>query len=853
MRRALPVAGALAALALAVAPARAQAPRLRALLVGVSEYPLLERALGPERYRRLVRLEGPRHDVALLRDVLVARLGASPGDVETLAAEPDDPVRSPTRRNLLRALTRLARAAAAGDTVLVALSGHGTQEKDASGDEADGLDEVFLAADARTADRGDGRLEGGVSDDELGAALGEVARTGARVVLVADCCHAGTLARGGDGSLRGRGLDPALLAAPGASGADGERAGPASDAGDAPPAGVTALYAARAGEKAGEMRLPLGASDAVPRGLLTWALAQELSRSRGRAPWREVAARVAATLASLGVHGAHPFADGDVGASFLPAAAAATDVAAWRRDDGVVLDAGALEGFVVGAVVALAPARAGDPTSPRRATVVAADALRARARLDEAASAPRVPAPEDGPAWRATLVASPAPPPTLTVARVQRDGTPGRAPGLPRADDGALRSVQAARPGDADWLLVEDGERAWLRPARLASQDVTPLPVDAASLDATLAQVARVERLVRLAASGLVPAPAGLAVEAMHDPRPAGAAAPRPLEDGARVRPGDALRFVARNGGATPLDVWAFVLDGAAGVTCVFPGPARSPRVAPGEAAVLVEADVTDDTTGEEHLLVVASPAREGALPSDLRWLEAPPLRRSEAERARGAAAGTLGTLLASAAFGDDPPPPLARGAGAPDLGGLALRTWTTSWEPIVAPSPPSDGAEVDVGPGRGADGSADPFVPRGRCRLARSAASRGGYDVLVAQDGDGPLRETCTFVAADDVVPAGGATEEAVRRLAAPGAFPAAVAVRATGRRVVAVRYARTRPGDLDVERDADGETRTRDGDAWTWSLPDARVRLATLDPARWSETQRARLLAALRGLLVP
>ena len=101
---------ALALLALAIlAPQPAWAAK-RALLVGVGDY------TDP----RVSDLQGPPHDVAVLRDALVRHGGFADADITVLLDG------EATRNGILEAIDRLGHASQGGDFVLIYLSGHGT-------------------------------------------------------------------------------------------------------------------------------------------------------------------------------------------------------------------------------------------------------------------------------------------------------------------------------------------------------------------------------------------------------------------------------------------------------------------------------------------------------------------------------------------------------------------------------------------------------------------------------------------------------------------------------------------------------------------------------------------------------
>ncbi|MCA9258594.1 MAG: caspase family protein [Planctomycetales bacterium] len=89
-----------------------------------------------------------------------------------------------TRKNLLESIARLARATQSGEAAVITFSGHGTWEPDGPPfDELDGKDEAWCARD------------GNLIDDDLRVAL-DAFPADARLVIVSDTCHAGTVTRG---------------------------------------------------------------------------------------------------------------------------------------------------------------------------------------------------------------------------------------------------------------------------------------------------------------------------------------------------------------------------------------------------------------------------------------------------------------------------------------------------------------------------------------------------------------------------------------------------------------------------------------------------------------------------------
>lgn len=87
-----------------------------------------------------------------------------------------------TRDRLLSALQTFASQCNSADCVgVVYMAGHGTQIADRSGDESDGRDEAWQTSDRRV-----------ISDDELTKVFKAV-HPMARLVVVSDTCHSGTM------------------------------------------------------------------------------------------------------------------------------------------------------------------------------------------------------------------------------------------------------------------------------------------------------------------------------------------------------------------------------------------------------------------------------------------------------------------------------------------------------------------------------------------------------------------------------------------------------------------------------------------------------------------------------------
>ncbi|KAJ3162391.1 Ca(2+)-dependent cysteine protease [Geranomyces michiganensis] len=106
-------------------------------------------------------------------------------EILILTDDLQDPSRKPTRANMLNAFAWLVNGAAPGDAFFMHYSGHGSQEKDTTGLEKDGLSETIVPVDYQTA--------GQITDDELFNALVRPLPKDSRLTIITDCCHSGSV------------------------------------------------------------------------------------------------------------------------------------------------------------------------------------------------------------------------------------------------------------------------------------------------------------------------------------------------------------------------------------------------------------------------------------------------------------------------------------------------------------------------------------------------------------------------------------------------------------------------------------------------------------------------------------
>ena len=148
-----------------------RSPARRALLIGI------------DRYRHVSPLKGPVNDAAAMGAFLSGHLGYRSSDINTLVNA------EATRDNILAAIESwLVAGTAPGDEAFLFFSGHGFQQPDANGDEADRRDETLVPVDTWV----DGKRNaiGMIADDEIDALLDRM--PGRRIHVVLDACHSGT-------------------------------------------------------------------------------------------------------------------------------------------------------------------------------------------------------------------------------------------------------------------------------------------------------------------------------------------------------------------------------------------------------------------------------------------------------------------------------------------------------------------------------------------------------------------------------------------------------------------------------------------------------------------------------------
>ena len=271
---------------------------LLALLVGCTRY---------ENFAESWQLTGPANDVVMVKKMLEDKFKFDPKNIVCLTENEGKPALRPTRANIEREFKLLAAKARAGDQVFVLLSGHGSRQPEFPElktwpfePEPDGMDEVYMPADAKAPDPMSEHplIINGIIDDEIGIWLKAITDKEAYVSAVFDCCHSGTMDRGGEVAreIPARVLIPeaALEAAAqrAAKNAKTLKEGKEKRPGWLPNRSdyLVTVAACRADEITFEARLP-------PRigkhhGLLSYTMCRVLNEATAPLSWKEVVHRI---------------------------------------------------------------------------------------------------------------------------------------------------------------------------------------------------------------------------------------------------------------------------------------------------------------------------------------------------------------------------------------------------------------------------------------------------------------------------------------------------------------------------------------------------------------------------------
>jgi Caspase domain len=660
--------------------AKGSAGRKLALLVGCTRYDNLA-----ERFS----LKGPGNDVVLMRKVLTGRFGFADKHIVTLADVPGAAGR-PTRANIKSQFERLAKEAKAGDQVMIVMGGHGSQQPErVAGSESDGLDETFLPCDAGPWDGSNQAVTNAIIDDEFEVWTSAITDRGASLFLVLDCCHSGTLLRGGDEVLREiaegdlvpqQVLDRARKGA--AARRDATRGGEAK-APTARPENKTprlvALYACQRHEPTVERPMPPDGGE-QRYGLLSYTVCQILTQAQSSMTYRELAQRVQAQYVQWGRVAPTPLLDGPDQDREVLGTRAWPDRSKFilaRSEDGWKIRAGLLHGLTEGSILAVYP-----PPGKANADQIIGHIRVQKSEPTEAAVEPCAHAKmaatkELAEGGRCDFVYVDYGSMRLRVgaetAGNDETETHRRVRKMLAAIGKASESLiePAAGGQKADVLVRIKGDKLFLVAADVAQLVGTPPPGAAyfgpysanqpQKVQDDLTKIARARNLLKLVSvpSATAEDQADLEIEMvkLKDKTDKKGEKLQWEKKGLALKPGDLVGWRVTNRGKTILDVTLLFIDSSYGIDSVFPRRSQAGsgenRFVPGQSFLVGPARVDPKTVGLEHMLMIA--VKGEGQPVDFTCLAQPSLEKAEYAATRGggkpALATPLGRLLKNAVY----------------------------------------------------------------------------------------------------------------------------------------------------------------------------------------------------------
>lgn len=130
-------------------------------------------------------LKGCINDAKCMKFMLINRFKFPESSILLLTDEETDPYKIPTKHNIRMAMYWLMQGCKSGDSLVFHYSGHGSQQRNYTGDEIDGFDETLCPLDFEK--------QGMIVDDEINATIVRPLPTGAKLHAIIDACHSGTV------------------------------------------------------------------------------------------------------------------------------------------------------------------------------------------------------------------------------------------------------------------------------------------------------------------------------------------------------------------------------------------------------------------------------------------------------------------------------------------------------------------------------------------------------------------------------------------------------------------------------------------------------------------------------------
>jgi hypothetical protein len=647
-----------------------------ALLVGVTRYDDMPGGK---------HLEGPAHDVALLKKILMERFGFEANNILTLA---EGEKQRPTRANIKSAFEKLAQMAQPGDQVFVLLSGHGSQQPARNpAEESDGLDETFLPADTAAWNATTKTVHNAIIDDELGQWSKAILDRGAYLVVVIDSCHSGTALRGKDQEVLREvpakelvpknELDLAAQKASAKNVPGGFELGQSS-------ARLVALYAAQPNEPAPELP-PFDGSSPKKYGLLSYTLAKTLTQAHTPLTYREIIQRIHGEYFHQGRSAPTPSIEGtDLDREFL-------HLKQWPDRSRFILmrdpsgawkvTGGTLHGLTRNSILAVYPP-IGQEKADQTLGHVRVKASSPFEAIVEPYAYLKLPEPKDLPVQgRCELVHVEIASSPLTLA-LEKDLSPDLRSLVEKEIQAFLKNPEApvqlsASPEKARWLIGKREGQLLLLPAPdfLSAKETSPasgFALDPAkltlSLHTTLTRLARAQQLLGLASSSADQVLRGeasvrLKLEMVRFKNKSDMEGePLRWEKGLKLQPGERVLWRITNPNRfQSIDVTLLFVDSQFGIHAIFPRPGirLDNRLLPGKSFSTPALTVNAQTAGQEHLVMIALKAEGPQV--DFTWLAQPNLNLAQlTQRSKDSLNTPLGKLLKDNVFGlgtqrDDP------------------------------------------------------------------------------------------------------------------------------------------------------------------------------------------------------
>lgn len=669
-----------------------------ALLVGVSQYPSLERSQW---------LVGPVNDVDLANQVLTGgRFQFPEKNVTTLAGWPKAEEKRPTRDNIAKAFGELAKKAKKDDIIFILMSGHGSQQpanKDKDDIETDGLDEVFLPADTTTWNPVKATIEGAIIDDEIKNWTDKIRNKGALVWIVFDSCHSGTMTRGTEHTGRiNRRIDPALLIPKSVSTTSALKtpASKAEDSGEYSKASPTAkgkliaMYAAQSLEPTFE--LPMPPPHGPRRGLFTTTILEIIAGAPGAITYRDLSETIDVVYRSNGILQPTPLIEGDgldlpvlgVGKAPKRHEVLFTGIPSPK---GIQINSGHLRGMTKGTILEVfPPAVANSEKSLGTVKVTHVEATTSYVLPHDYDGKKKAKLAELGAACRASVAYRELGLSTMKVA-IQKMNKKGEwtAVKLDTKDKSFSSMIETlgknskglfkltSEGATADWIIqLKDDAGGKLVPACGLPEKTTakkPSFLSKESLIKNLGKISRARQLLNIAGKGTGSNSLNIKVDLIRFDPPGSTKGTIVSHDaaGRTLKAGDEIAFRITNSSPVAADVTLLHVDQSFAISAVFPEPATTDdnRIPAAGQLDTPRMTVTADQPLKEQLVVLATRATRGR--HNFTCLE-----QESLEVSRGASMQSpLGKLLSSKMYGEE----TTRGLTRAETGNYATRllTWT--------------------------------------------------------------------------------------------------------------------------------------------------------------------------------